>query len=398
MTRSMLSTSIAAGLCILSLKMTGCVIHTGQFGNWNQAKFERTTTQQAPLGTNTTIDAESSYGAITITGAETDKFDVAATITGYAPTEEEAQELAEQTQIRLESVGDTLRVRADTPTTRSKRGVSVSYAITAPKRINVKCESSFGSLKVAGVEGTVSGKSDNGSVEARDIQGPVNLRSSFGSITCANVVGRMTDLKSSNGSITIEDLKGPAKAETSFGSITCRNFSDGDFHLRSDNGRVSLTHGSAGECDASSSFGAIDCRDLKGRIVKLSSDNGSVELADVDASTLGLATSFGTIRAQQITTTDLTARSGNGSVNIACSESCPADLKAEVRSDFGSVEFTAPPQFAGRVHLSTSFGAVRTARPVAMSGEIDKKSISGMIGQGAGSIRLSSANGSVELK
>ena len=175
MARSTLSMSIAAGLCILSLKMTGCVIHTGQFGSWNQAKYERTANQQAPLGTNTAIDVESRNGSITITGAEADNFDVTATITGHAPTEEEAQELAEKTQIRLESVGNTLRVRADTPTTGNNRGVSVSYAITAPRRMNVKCESSFGSLHVAGVEGTVAGKSDNGSVEARNIQGPVNL-------------------------------------------------------------------------------------------------------------------------------------------------------------------------------------------------------------------------------
>ena len=67
-------------------------------------------------------------------------------------------------------------------------------------------------------------------------------------------------------------------------------------------------------------------------------------------------------------------------------------------SSYGNVVLAASPAFAGQVRLSTSYGSVRTARPVTMSGEIDKKNISGTIGQGTGSIHLKSGNGSIELK
>jgi len=395
MARRNLRKSIAVSLCALSFAMAGCVIRSG---GWGQAKYEKTTSQQAPLGTNTAIDVESRFGSITITGAEANEFSVAATITGHAPTEEEAQELAEKTQIRLDSSGNTLRVRADTPTTGNNRSVSVSYTITAPKRINAKCESAYGSLHVAGIEGTVSGKSDNGSIKVESIQGSVSVRTSYGSITCTNVTGQMIDLQSNNGSITVADVKGPAKVETSYGSITCENFSDGDFHLRSNNGRITMRHGSAGECDASSSYGAVVCSDFKGQTLKLSSDNGSLEVADANAQTLGLSTSYGAVKARQVTTADVTARSGNGSLDFVCSEACPSDLKAEAKSNYGSIEFTAPSQFAGRVYLSTHYGSVRTALPITMSGEIEKKNISGTIGQGTGSIRLETTNGSVVLK
>jgi len=398
MAQCILSRSIVASLCILSLKMTGCVIQNGQSGGWNQARYERTATQQAPLGTNTAIDVESRNGSIAITGAEANEFNVSATITGYAPTEEEAQELAEKTEIRLESVGNTLRVRADTPTTGNNRGVSVSYTITAPKRIGVTCDSDYGSLHVAGIEGTVTGKSSNGSIEVKDIQGPVNLHTSYGSITCRNVTGPMTELVSSNGSITISELKGSAKVETSYGSISCENFSDGDYHLKSSNGRVSVAHGSVGECDASSSYGSVVCNDVRGNPVKLSSGNGSIELSDVNARDLSLSSEYGAIRARQVTSADVTAHSANGSIEIICSDSCPADMKAEVKSGYGGIHFTAPPQFTGEVRLSTDYGSVRTARPVTMSGEIDKKNISGTIGEGTGTLHLESNSGSVELK
>ena len=383
------------GLCALSLTAVSCVI---QSCGWSQAKYERTTSQKAPQGTNTTVDVESRFGSITIMGAGANEFNVDATIIGHAPTEEEAQELAEKTQIRLESVGNALRVRADTPTTGNNRGVSVSYTITAPKRVSVKCDSDYGSLKIVGVEGTVAGKSSNGSIHVENIQGPVNLRTSYGSITCRNVTGQMTELESSNGSITLSELKGSAKVETSYGSITCEGFSDGDYHLKSGNGRVALVNGSVGECDASSSYGAVVCSDVKGDPVKLSSGNGSLELTDVNARNLSLSTSYGAIKAGQITTADVTAHSSSGSIEILCSESCPADMKAQVKSGYGSINFVAPAQFAGQVRLSTQYGSVRTGRPVTLSGEIDKKNISGTIGEGTGSLHLETSNGSVELE
>jgi DUF4097 and DUF4098 domain-containing protein YvlB len=395
MTRYGSSRSIAAGMGILSLLMAGCVI---QSCNWSQAHYERTTSQQAPLGTNTAIDVESRFGAITITGAETDAFDVTATITGNAPTEEEAQELAEETVIRVESVGNTLRIRADTPTLGNNRSVSVSYKIATPARMDVRCESSFGSLDVAGIEGRVTGKSSNGSIRVQDIQGPVNLRTSFGSITCRNIAGQMAELNSGNGSITLTGLKGSVKAETSYGSIACEDFSDGDVFLKSGNGRVSLRHGSAGECNASSSYGSIGCNDLKATTVKFTSGNGSVEIADVQTQTLGVSTSFGSIRARDITAADIMANSANGSIHIACSPACPGDVKAEIKGGYGSIDFAAPPQFAGQVRLSTDFGSVRTALPITMSGEISKKSIHGTIGEGTGAIHLQTSNGSIEFK
>jgi len=395
MARCILTRSIAAGLCILSLAAAGCVIHTS---GWGQAKFERTMEQQAPLATNTAIDVESRNGSITINGAEAAEFNVSATITGHAPTEEEAQELAEKTQIRLESAGNTLRVRADMPTTRNNRSVTVSYTITAPRRISVKCDSDYGSLHVADIEGTVTATSDNGSIHVEAIRGLVNVHTSYGSITCRNVTAQMTELESSNGSITISDLKGSAKVETNYGSITCENFSDGDYHFKSENGRVAVAHGSVGECDASSSYGTIVCSDVKGNPIKLSSGNGSIELTNVEAQDLSLSSSYGAIRAGQITTADVTAHSDNGSVSLVCSDACAANLKAQVKSGYGSIDFTAPPQFAGQVRLSTDYGSVRTARPVTLSGEIDKKNLRGTIGEGTGSIVLETSNGSVELK
>ena len=110
------------------------------------------------------------------------------------------------------------------------------------------------------------------------------------------------------------------------------------------------------------------------------------------------SSSYGSILAAGITAASLTAESGNGSVNVQCATGAPADLIAQAKSSYGSVEFTAPPAFSGEVSLSTSYGTIRTALPVTTSGEISKKKIVGKIGDGTGKIRLESGSGSVELK
>ena len=114
---------------------------------------------------------------------------------------------------------------------------------------------------------------------------------------------------------------------------------------------------------------------------------------------MDLSTSYGRVQAQQITTGDLKAGSGSGTADILCSAACPPDLTAHVKSAYGNVVFTAPPGFAGRVSLSTSYGSVQTDLPVTVIGRMgDKKKIDGTIGEGAGVLRLETSSGSVTLR
>jgi hypothetical protein len=135
------------------LACSGCDI---QIGHWSQAKYERTVQRQAPLVAGSTLVARTSLGSVTITGADVADCSVVAEITGRAPTEEEAQELAEKVEIELETVGNTLTVKAHKPSTRHNRSVSISYNITVPKQTHVECASSYGAIKLSDIGGNVS--------------------------------------------------------------------------------------------------------------------------------------------------------------------------------------------------------------------------------------------------
>jgi DUF4097 and DUF4098 domain-containing protein YvlB len=387
---------MAIGLGILSFAVAGgCHV---ELGSWSQARSEKTIRRQVPCGTSRILDVATQSGSIHITGADTSECGITAHITAHAPTEEEAQELADQVEIHSETSAETLSIRDERPRGLRHRSISVSYTITIPSAMNVKCGSDYGSLNVSQIKGTVNGRSGNGSIQVEDIGGGVNLNTSYGSITCRRVAGGTTTLRSGNGSIHIETLKGPADIESSYGSISCQEYSDGDLRLKSSNGRVTLSNATFGRCEARSSYGTVACRTVKGRSLELDSGNGNLELTDAEATEMKLSSSYGSLQAQPITTGDLKARSGNGSIHIVCSPATPANLTAEVESSYGRIDFTAPGGFTGQVYLSTSYGSIRTSLPITTSGEISRQKIAGRIGTGTGMLRLETRNGSIDLK
>ncbi len=386
--------------CLVALlATTGCDMRCACVGGWSQSKYERTTSHQTPFAPGSTLDVDTSSGSITITGTDATECSIVATITGHAPTEEEAQELAERTEVKLDQTANTLRVHAEQPALGNNRGITVSYTITLPRQANLECRSSYGSLSVTDIAGTVNGSTGSGSIKAEAIRGTTALGTSYGSISCRDIVGREITLHSGSGSITAVNLQGSTRIESSYGSVTCEAFSGGDLTLKSGSGRIAVSGAAFETCNAATSYGSVTANSLKGNVIKCHSGSGSIDLSDSDAPNIDLSTSYGRITARQITAGTLKANSGSGSVDIACSPACPADLMADVKSSYGSVTFTAPAGFAGRVMLSTSYGSVQTDLPVTMTGKIgDKKKIEGAIGDGNGTLRLETGSGSVTLR
>jgi len=213
-------TGLALGFCLCSLLiLSGCDVHIGE---WSQAKHERTVTRQAPLAPGSAVLVETKAGSIAVAGADVTDCNVTAIISTRAPTEEEARQIAEEVKIELEPVGQKLAVRAQYPSLKRNRSVSISFNVTVPNQTNVECTSSYGSIELTNLEGNARAKTSSGSVDARDIQGAVQLDTSYGSISCKNISGQKIAAKSSSGSITAEKIRGSTEFHTSYGGVTWR--------------------------------------------------------------------------------------------------------------------------------------------------------------------------------
>jgi DUF4097 and DUF4098 domain-containing protein YvlB len=388
--------SMAIGFCLcLLVIISGCDI---QIGGWGQAKYERTVQRQAPLSPGSKLYVETSSGSITITGGDVTECSVIAEICGRAPTEEEAQLLVEQVKIELETVGNTLTVKAEKPPRKNKRSVSISYDITVPKQTNIECSSSYGPIEIANIKGQISGKTSSGSIEAKNIEGPAILDTSYGSVNCRNITGDNITVKSSSGTITAEIIKGTAQLTTSYGSITCTDMSDGDIKLKTSSGKIKLSNSSFSDCDAHTSYGSIVSKELKGKSIKLHSGSGSIDITESSTDTTNLSSSYGRITCRQITTNEITAKSGSGNLDIICSDSMPDEIVADLVTSYGSIDFTAPQNFAGQVDMSTGYGSIKTGRPITINGEISKKKLKGTIGEGNGKLHMQTSSGSINLQ
>ncbi|MCL5278503.1 MAG: DUF4097 domain-containing protein [Planctomycetes bacterium] len=330
----------------LWLPIGGCIIvHDGEWegGFWShRAKFERTVELQHAMPTGGTLVVSTSSGSIETTGQETDQVQVVAKITARAATEEEAQQLAEQVQVRFQESGDKLEIKADKPTLRRSR-ISISYNITTPRQTSLDCESGSGSLKMRDLTGNVHARTGSGSVEAARIKGAVRLRSGSGSVHAENVGGGDVDLDTGSGGVRLSEASEAA---------TCR---------------------------AHSSSGPVHVQHVQAKSIRMDSGSGGVTGEDLNCAKLN-------------------AGSGSGHVTAAFSPSAPNNLVADVGSGSGGIRVVLPPGFAGRVDLSVGSGSVHIDQPITVRGDLGKRHIVGTIGEGAGSLSAHTGSGSIEVR
>lgn len=146
-------------------------------------------------------------------------------------------------------------------------------------------------------------------------------------------------------------------------------------NVSSGNGRVRVT-GVRGAVEASSGNGRVTVEDVEGP-VKASSGNGDV--------------SIGTV------TGPVNASSGNGDILVSMDRlTGSGDL--EFSSGNGRIELTLPSDFSAEVEASTGNGRITTDFPIRVVGRLTQSRLRGTIGEGGRRMRLSTGNGSMEIR
>ncbi len=331
--------SLVCMLAVMLFMGTSCVYVNGCCGSW--AKAERQVDLSASLAPGSSFSAQTGDGSITLEGTQTGRCQLIATIRTHASTEEGAEELLDQIQVRLESTADGLQMVIDRPRTIRNAGFGVSLAGSVPTQTHLNLITSDGSIRINHIEGNV-------------------------------------DARTSDGSIGVEDVTGDVKLKTSDGSITASRIETGTLDLNTSDGSIKLTDVQAESCFAKTS-------------------DGQIQLTDVRGDTMELRTSDGSIRCRAITTSRLNAHTSDGSINIECTADTPGDMDATLTTSDGSITFVAPPNLSAVIDASTSDGSIHTALPITVEGKIGK-SLHGTIGSGAGSIKLRTHDGSITIR
>ena len=333
--------SLACCLGLMLFLASSCVYVSG-CGRWGpMAKYERQVELSAPLEPGSAFTAETQDGSITLEGTSQAECRLLATIRTHARTEEKAQELGEQIEVRLEPVGRTLKLVIERPRVIRNAGFGVSLDGTVPTQTDLNLITSDGSVHLANIEGQVDARTSDGSIQAEGIKGDTRLKSSDGRIQCARIEAGTLDLHTSDGSIKLEGA------------------------------------------------GATSC--------SVRTSDGSITLTDVRSEDLALHTSDGGIRCQNINTPRLECRTSDGAIHIEYAADTPGAIEATVTTSDGSITFAAPQGLSAVVEASTNDGSIHTALPITVAGKVGK-SLNGTIGAGEGRLVLKTHDGSITIK
>ncbi|MEN6306729.1 MAG: DUF4097 family beta strand repeat-containing protein [Anaerohalosphaeraceae bacterium] len=271
----------AFGIIASLLLVSGCIIICNSCDT-PPHKAENTVTVSREMGTNLLLDAETGNGNISVQGQDTNTCTVIAHITARGNTQEEAQSLADGTQIVLDLSDMGMIVAIKKPDSELAKHISVSFDITMPNQNKLNLITSNGNIQVIAVSQKIDLGTSNGNITLTDTAGPVNARTSNGTIRCMNTQNDI-HAHSSNGDIEITFDKTAAASiidlETSNGSITLtpgENFS-AKIDASTSNGKVTSDRPITvqGELSKASIRGTIgdgqgDCR--------LHTSNGSIRI------------------------------------------------------------------------------------------------------------------------
>jgi hypothetical protein len=272
-------------------------------------------------------------GDIQIVSGQVDQIQVATTIYVNKLSNEEADDIVNNSNVTFEESGSTLKIEAEGKEYRVfgiKQKPRMDLVITVPSHIVVdydldmkngkliatditttdhfKIKTTNGSIQVNNMVGDIFAQTTNGKVLAENVQGDVDLDTTNGSITTNIVEGDVkaattngkisgstlagsVDVSSTNGSITLTDVLEDVEANTTNGSITIHTKSiGGDWELDTTHGKISIyvpddsnfeVEGSGGNKDIHSDFPLkITGRDVSGTVgngkheIKLDTNSG----------------------------------------------------------------------------------------------------------------------------
>jgi hypothetical protein len=129
--------------------------------------------------------------------------------------------------------------------------------------------------------------------------------------------------------------------------------------------------------------------------LQLATNVGEIHISNT-SEPIEAETKVGVITCREITgDTDLTTNVGE--VKVLYSKTAPSACNANIKTNIGEINFTAPPDLSAQVNVSANIGSIQTDLPLTVKGTIHK-SLNGTIGKGEGKVILKTNIGSIKIK
>lgn len=194
------------------------------------------------------------------------------------------------------------------------------------------------------------------------------------------------------GTLTTRGVAGSLGLRLASGSVEAREHR-GELDVQVGSGRVDATDVEGGEISLTTGSGSMTARALRGDAVRLQTGSGSVDVGDIEAGSLRIGTGSGGIQMDAIASGDVNVRTGSGRVAGSLTES-PRDLQVQTGS--GGVRLDIPRGSGAELDIRTGSGGIEVDLPVQIRSS-RRSRLEGSIGDGSGSIRITTGSGGVRI-
>ncbi|MBL0939565.1 MAG: DUF4097 family beta strand repeat protein [Gemmatimonadaceae bacterium] len=186
----------------------------------------------------------------------------------------------------------------------------------------------------------------------------------------------------------------------------------GDVRLDGSAARVTAER-ITGVLNVDAGSGGVTLRDIRGPLLDVDVGSGGITLEDVRSDRCTLDTGSGTVTGTNVSCADLSADSGSGGVRFtnASFSTVSVDVgsggvsldltssprSVSVESGSGGVTLSLPDNVNATLDIETGSGGITTDFPI-RTNRVERNSLRGTIGDGAGRISIETGSGSVRLK
>ena len=326
----------------------------------------RTLAQTFPAGGS--LEVYNPRGDVTISGTSDDnQIHIILHKEIYTRTDSDAGAKAQQLSPKITSDGNTLRFALP-----AIEGAHADIIITLPAASSTTVTSNQGDIHFSGLKGAVKATANHGNLEISDITGPVTayIQNSDSNFSASTVNGPVT-LEGKGGDITISDVTGLVGIQGDFfGNIHLERVRSGfKFHSSRTDFQIARLDG-----DADFTEHDLSADQAVGPII-LSTRNRNVTFDRV--------------------TGDVNITNKNGKVDIT---SAPPVGNITVENRNGEVNLTLPDQAAFHVDAETSDADIENDFALPITGNGSKKWITGTVGKGTSTIKITTTQEDVSLK
>jgi hypothetical protein len=133
----------------------------------------------------------------------------------------------------------------------------------------------------------------------------------------------------------------------------------------------------------------------RGVAIDAKTTNGGVTIAGTHAPVV-VHTTNGSVRLTDAVGS-IDVRSTNGTIRAAFAPGGAIAEDMQLRTTNGSIHLTLPENASARLQFSTTNGSINTQLPIQVQGRIDRRRMTGVLGNGGFEIRASTTNGSIHL-